>query len=144
MIVTIDPGKLSIAIAVWDRDMLAACSFLKFQNFTELISHVHAHMYYICSLLVIERPQVYVNSRRDIDANDLIDLAKTVGVCHLLAPEVIEVKPAEWKGQVPKRIYQKRILEALTKKELDRVGKLVNNHNVLDAIGIGLKYFKRI
>lgn len=51
-----------------------------------------------------------------------------------------EVSPFGWKGNTPKGIQGARILSALTKVEHDAVTwpKKALRHNVVDAIGIGL------
>jgi len=58
--------------------------------------------------------------------------------------------PREWKGQVPKRIHQPRIIKALTDEERAEMDKDLApytkslRHNALDAVGIGLKYLRRM
>jgi hypothetical protein len=103
--------------------------------------------------VVIERPQVYVHSRAKGDPNDLITLALVAGAIaggmrtsrtKLL---VVEYRPAEWKGQVPKHVMEKRVKRSLAEHEHERVqlpsaGALA--HNVWDAIGIGLHHLRGI
>lgn len=51
------------------------------------------------------------------------------------------LEPTDWKGMVPKKIHQPKILEALSKEELALVEAVMPpslRHNVIDAIGIGL------
>jgi hypothetical protein len=52
----------------------------------------------------------------------------------------VEVTPAEWKGQVDKRIHNRRVLDRLTPSERAIVG---TNHNVIDAVGLLLYAWER-
>jgi hypothetical protein len=101
--------------------------------------------------LVIEIPRVYPGARQEAPPNDLIRLALRAGwlqgVYNALLQE--EVYPADWKGQLPKDICHARILTLLSKDELQVLentkGKRAKtlNHNMLDAVGIGLWYLQR-
>lgn len=51
--------------------------------------------------------------------------------------EVEWVEPKTWKGQVPKDIMCKRIIAKLSQLEYSNIKK-PKDHNVIDAIGIGL------
>lgn len=98
--------------------------------------------------LAIEVPQVYPGARKE-DPNDLIDLAISAGVVigSNLWQDVTLYRPREWKGQTPKQIDNARTLKVLTPEErsvydgCDIAQGL--RHNVLDAIGIGLRHLKR-
>lgn len=93
---------------------------------------------------VIELPQVYRASRSKGDPNDLIRLAVLVGRLQQLAEvrgsEVTLVQPATWKGQVPKDVHHKRLMERLCREELEKLESLhkTYRHNALDAVGLGL------
>jgi hypothetical protein len=143
LLISIDPGKTTIAAAVWDlaAKTLLSWRFEKFASFTELASAVLCMPRF--KILVIEKPQLYHSQRRDVDPRDIIDLARTVGACHILAPEVIEFSPTAWKGQVPKPIHNARVLAKLSTSELAVLGQGAKNHNVVDATGIGLFYLGR-
>lgn len=109
--------------------------------------------YWPLRALVIEEPQVYQGNNSD-DADDLIQLAGTVGaVCQLAvgnrinieARKIRTIKPRVWKGQVPKKTMVDRIWHRLSPKERERIsfpssgGPMHGlNHNVMDAVGIGL------
>jgi hypothetical protein len=94
----------------------------------------------------VEIPQVY--PRAPEDPNDLINVAYTAGaVCHYLlfmGCSVRRVIPHAWKGNVPKEVSHRRIIEGLTPENRDRVtGMLATynktvRHNLLDALGIAL------
>lgn len=100
---------------------------------------------YLPGDIVIEKPQVYRATRSKGDPNDLIDLAILVGrYVERCNGDVTLVTPAEWKGQVPKHIHARRILDALTDGER-RVATVESaklskssRHNMIDAIGLGL------
>lgn len=96
-----------------------------------------------CDVLVIELPQVYPGAR-DEDPNDLIQVARSVGMweqavqceeCHL-------VHPRKWKGTVAKEIHNRRTLAKLEPSELALLDALKlpasKKHNVIDAIALGL------
>jgi hypothetical protein len=77
--------------------------------------------------------QVYPS--RKINAADLIEVAILSGIFlaaffHYGKPELYMPTPAQWKGQVPKRIHNERIRKLTGTEE--------TNHNVLDAIGLAL------
>jgi len=98
------------------------------------------------SRVVCEIPQVYSGDGVK-KAKALIDLAVAAGrMTGQLETEY--VRPANWKGQVPKDIHHARVRACLTEEERRTLsecdcprGKL---HNVLDAIGLGLKTLGRM
>lgn len=109
------------------------------------------------STIVMEWPQIYMNTVFDKDKNDLLPLAGVdAALCAIIAAErFIHYKPREWKGQIPKyvegqpinEIMRQRVLSRLTPAEAATIhddGELT--HNTYDAIGIGLHHlglFKR-
>lgn len=98
--------------------------------------------------LVIEMPRIYPGSgQQKGDLNDLLNLAMIVGqvVSWANAPTSRIVYPAQWKGQVPKKVMTNRILTKLSVEEsaaIVRVG--AKDHNTIDAVGIGLWHFGRL
>lgn len=103
------------------------------------------------SVAVVELPQVYRQSKMKGDPNDLIRLAFDAGRRVERLADIVETfKPSEWKGQVPKEIHHPRILAELYERERDEYAYCVRNvpksyqHNVLDAVGLGLWYVKKI
>jgi hypothetical protein len=94
---------------------------------------------------IIEAPRWYPREHR-IDTNDLLDLSVLVGELKRHFAErganVELVYPRTWKGTVPKDIHNKRVLAALSKEELAVLPKRPRakdyDHNVLDAVGLGL------
>lgn len=101
--------------------------------------------------IVCEIPVIRQRGSSDADPNDLLDLAGVVGalvtgfklsrgaVC-VWAP-----KPEEWKGQLPKSVTKTRVDTWLSPVEKARMEKVPVGlqHNILDAIHLGLVYFKR-
>lgn len=95
----------------------------------------------IYSFIVAERPQIY--ERGDVDPNDIVTLAIRLGRQLGRFPEspIGLVLPAKWKGQVPKPIHNRRVLDALSPAE-EKVYLACGvseskRHNVIDAIGLG-------
>lgn len=141
-VIAIDPGKRS-GFAVFNGGALAVAGTL---DEAEILDRPP------CSLggvAVIEVPVVYPT--RKVDANDLIDLAVLVGdlrgYYRRTGFEVRLVRPRTWKGTVPKDIHGRRVLAALSAEEralLPRRPRAKNyDHNMLDAVGLGLWQLKR-
>lgn len=118
--------------------------------FTALSSVLSREVSGRIDVLVAEWPQVYVGARSKGDPNDLLWLTAVLGsaVAEVAPQEVILYKPAEWKGQVDKRVHNIRVMARLESKELAIVKNVAVTeslrHNMIDAIGIGLKYLKRL
>ncbi len=108
----------------------------------------------ICpDVLLIEHMVVYPMPRMKGDPNDLIDLAVLEGAFLAMPVPTAGTRLIEaraWKGQVPKKILQKRIESKLRPEELATFlacTKGVNAdrlHNVWDAVGIGLHWLGRL
>lgn len=92
---------------------------------------------------VFEHPKVYPHGQgAKTNPNDLFGLVWCLGRIQGmvegitgLEPEIETVFPRGWKGQTPKDIQNKRDMAKLEEHELACVP---NNHNVKDAVGIGL------
>lgn len=100
--------------------------------------------------IVMEYPQIYRHGAgADVDPDDVLALVLVVGhvwgACHAMdGNDVSLVRPAAWKGQVPKRIMNARIVATLDVTERDLVERNVkSNHNALDAVGVGLWALRR-
>lgn len=101
----------------------------------------------IVKQVVIEAPRWYPKER-EVDVNDLLDLSIKVGDLqgHYRSLDVVEnielVYPRNWKGTLRWDICCDRVLAALTEKECGvlprRPRKKDVDHNVLDAVGLGL------
>lgn len=96
--------------------------------------------------LVTEIPQVYNVGKQKGDQDDITNLSGIVGaVTMALNPtSVTSYYPREWKGQLPKDVCGDRVLLTLSESERKAVGNYgALQHNILDSIGIGLKYLGR-
>lgn len=98
-------------------------------------------------VLVLERPRVYPGVRNE-DPNDLLELAGILGAIAAhweSVPELAVYYPAEWKGQVPKKVMTQRILKHLRPGESDRIVTAgAKDHNTIDAVGLGLFHLGRM
>lgn len=100
--------------------------------------------------VVIEYPMIYkTGPARHLRGDDILVLAAAataawVNLAALYPDASIEpVRPLEWKGQVPKRIMNKRVLDRLDPDELKYIEDQ-DNDNILDAVGIGLRICRRM
>ena len=86
------------------------------------------------NVFFVEDPQFYPKDRAPHG-----DLKSLKRVLHALESEggrpIWKVKPGAWKGQVPKDVHQTRISTFLTSEE---GGLVLEDHNVWDAVGLGL------
>jgi len=103
--------------------------------------------------IVIEMPQVYTDTRSwKGDPGDILKLTLTVGALmerfstlktwrNNSESEITLVRPQKWKGQLPKEVTARRVKKKLDPQEKELV-ELPDSegldHNVFDAIGIGL------
>jgi hypothetical protein len=145
-LVAIDPGTEQAGFALFDEGVLVRAELVVEKGSTKeqrawKVANKLGDLLEKDSTLVIEHPQVYARGPGDPD--DLLALALVVGGVLTLNGGGEIVRPAQWKGQVPKKIMSNRILKALTEEERLLTEKVRNNHNVLDAIGVGLWKLKR-
>ena len=89
--------------------------------------------------LVVERPHA---GDQKSTKKDLITLSIRAGEAgglygHLSSVRAEYIEPATWKGSLPKARGNEIVLERLTAQEKALLGAKPN-HNVLDAVGIGL------
>lgn len=91
---------------------------------------------------VCEMPQVYKHGPgAQVDPDSILLLTLVVGglLCGSAPMEWRLVKPAAWKGQVPKEVMGARILKRLDDEERAMVRTQANDdHNTVDAVGLGL------
>ena len=148
MILALDPGVQACGMAWFDSGRLCVAEYLPVQM---LMKHGPV------GGLLCEMPRVYPGSgQQKGDLNDLTRLAAIVGYAEgLLAaysrifatgsPHTHRIYPADWKGQVPKKIMTARILSKLSDGELAKIVRVgAKDHNTIDAIGIGLHYLGRL
>ena len=103
--------------------------------------------------VVIEKPEVYADRAMwKGDPNNLVTLGIRVGRALERYGEgkTTLVLPKTWKGQVPKEVHHARAKTKLTEIELARLARCVGRvavskqHNVLDAVALGLWYLGRL
>jgi hypothetical protein len=97
--------------------------------------------------LVIEWPQVYRAGKLKGDPNDLLPLAGigcALGAYLELHGATVRYLPREWKGQLPKDVVQRRVIERLSLEEVANIELAgARSHNIYDAVGLGLFHLKR-
>lgn len=154
MLISVDPGVKVAGVAAFDDGELAWACLVQgehpFRTAAAAWDAIGARVPRSIGLrLVVEKMQVYKGLK--VDNNDLIEVALMAGAIGMLAFQVSQhvetVRPAAWKGQVPKTIMVNRIRERLSADETARV-ELPKarslHHNVWDAIGLGLFSIDRL
>lgn len=138
VIVGIDPGKKHSGVAILVDGVLDWVELQK-REFDCSIDYPTAEQPWE---MIIEVPQVYRHGKGD--QNDLIEVAVVSGMWLQAAynkcykPKL--VRPREWKGSVPKKIHNNRILAKLSEAERRLLEEIPSylRHNVIDAVGIAL------
>lgn len=97
---------------------------------------------------ICEMPQVYKHGPgAQVDPDNILLLTLVVGgvLCGSAPLEWRLIKPAAWKGQVPKKVMNARVLGKLDDDERELVRTQANNdHNTVDAVGLGLHALSRL
>lgn len=158
-LISFDPGLREAGLAVFQDGTLAFATLVRAQGKERggkawkemglsVFRTLNAHFPYALvreGRFVSEIPQVYREGKSaNVDPEDLTNLTGVVGaVIGFLDPAEVETcVPAQWKGQVPKEIHNRRIISTLTPNEkavLDAIKCPASlKHNVVDAVGIGL------
>lgn len=103
--------------------------------------------------LLVEFPRIYPGPGKNVDPNDLLDVAgvaSAVVVCvanwfDLNDASCRYVMPFEWKGNIKKEIMTNRISASLTAHERGVIVSIgAKDHNTIDAVGIGLWQLGRL
>ncbi len=155
---SLDPGIRGCGVGLWEASKLVRCDYVKGAHATDSVlaaafamaRQVRAWAPNDVSFLALEWPQVYRSGKQKGDNNDLLALAAVEGALVALFPDAaFEVfKPAQWKGQVPKNIMCRRIIEHLTveEKKVYAGAEVIKSleHNMIDAVGIGLAALRRL
>ena len=137
---SVDPGTREMGWALWRGTSLVQCGLARGKTWTGTVRKMPELP--CVDVLTLEDQQIYRSS--PVDAHALLAVARVVGavVAFYDYPKHSLVKPAKWKGQVPKKICNERTLKALSQIETEVVGNVKCpaslRHNLLDAIGIGL------
>lgn len=153
----IDPGTSHVGVAVFHNSTLQSAGLLRApkgahttpQRATLLGRIIHDRIAADGTIerAVIEVPRVYPHGRKGGTKNPesilmlTLVCGSTMLACEMAGAPALMVRPSEWKGTVPKRIHQNRILAALTDEEKNRIDPTIPGsllHNTIDAIGIGL------
>lgn len=133
-VLSIDPGVHKSACAIFIDGLLTFADDLKNDQAFQLIKNTKN------VVVVVETPVLYPTKRKQHkDVARLLDIAKQM---IKTSKTGVGVTPSAWKGQVPKKIHNKRVLSMLSDEEKRRVVSL-KNHNTVDAVGIGLWFLQR-
>lgn len=90
-------------------------------------------------LVVVEMPQIYKYGKAR--KSDIANLIFSAGRVADRYEDHVLYLPAEWKGQVPKKIHHARVEAALSPAEKALLPKKKGElKHVLDAIGVGLHH----
>lgn len=97
----------------------------------------------LCSTsLIVEDQQIYRHGPGvAVDPASILPVTLMAGGVlfgFLGAVGVMQPLPSEWKGQVKKMVMVRRILESLSASERALMQSVNDNHNVVDAVGLGL------
>jgi hypothetical protein len=136
-LIAIDPGVQKCGVAAFDDGKLVRANWIPGHSLWAVFLKADWN-----AALAIERMQVYKVSKGD--PNDLILVSEMVGYLTAGFTVTSFYKPRTWKGQVPKTVIQKRVSKALDEAEFKVLMPWFNNHNVVDAVGIGLFHLGRI
>lgn len=145
-LLTIDPGNITGWACFTDKELEAAGVMKKAESFTiaPQTGVRRRSGVWRPDLVLIETPRWYPHDHSDV--NDLLDLSVFVGELKRFYEAngcVIElVWPRTWKGNVPKKITNRRTVAALSPEEVALLPRRPRakdfDNNMLDAIGLGL------
>ncbi len=156
--VSIDPGVRDAGVALWDDDhelraaKLIRCRHGGWPALAAMVADWVEHSYLDIQHIVIEQPQVYVQSRQKGNPNYLIALAMAAGAIAMAVLDrhpdasIVTVLPAVWKGNTPKDIHNERTKKLISPVEHEQISlpsAKSLQHNVWDAVGIGLHLLQR-
>ena len=146
----IDPGKRACGFAeFYENGELAQASFVRAKDQDSVVAAVREEIANNpAPTLVIEFPRVYPLRQQKGDPNDLMELAYVVGGISSFPfwGKRVRYYPRDWKGTVDPDVMTGRIRRCLSSAEqsdIESPGAALE-HNVFDAIGIGLYYFGRL
>jgi RNase H-fold protein (predicted Holliday junction resolvase) len=153
MILAVDPSSLSAGLAVFTevRGLLSYAQVVAPkpggpQNVAKAIEEIARN--YDITELAIEEPMEFRSKKgRKVKVDNLLLLARAVGATVArINVRTCYYRPTEWKGQLPKRVTEKRIRAILSDNEMSKI-KMPRGQkkrgDVFDAIGIGLFHIGR-
>lgn len=151
--IAFDPGKCTgYAVLSAENQRLLECGALDFDKtchsafmlrLNRLLAIWHEH----AELLVMEYPQVYTNEKQKGRQIDVVELAFIDGLIASYRGRIWRIFPAQWKGQRTKRtkdVQASATRKALTEAEIEVLSRDLQpykkslQHNIMDAVGIGL------
>lgn len=159
-LISIDPGRDHVAAAFWRECRLQRCILLATPGDQDLgivvsgllrsaeatsawmdASAGHAVVEYMC----------HHPGRAASQARDLIDVSISgVAIAARLAQTISFIAANQWKGQAPKPVIQRRVLERLDERESAVLAEALlairrgRHHDIYDAVGIGLHHLRRL
>lgn len=143
-LICVDPAVRRLAYAIYHRGVLVACGYCRSAEDIPLDPARPYHW-------VLEKPRRY--DRFSVAHKDLDGLDVKLAGCRRLArgrgDSLEDVRPMEWKANVPKHIHHARLLRVLGKAEASMLGgtpgaAMNYDHDVYDAVGIGLTKLDRV
>lgn len=155
-VLAVDPGLRACGVAEFRAGLLRRAAYVESsgESCGEMASAVRA-WYGLggsdgagAERAIVELPRVYGRGGKG-DSNDLVNLATVCGALCVALTELSPsfVYPGQWKGEVPKEVMMRRIIGRLSPEELAAVAlprARGLQHNVFDAVGIGLWAIGRI
>lgn len=160
-VVAIDPGLRACGVAVFTNGELTWCALVKNPEQKArgpaawrsmgVALHQAVSLYHMpkSTVWVVEQQQVYRFGKGD--PADLLELSGVVGAAvagTLTSSKLIGYLPRQWKGQVPKATMVARIRERMRPSERVVLAEAAVapslEHNVVDAIGLGMYYLRRV
>jgi hypothetical protein len=155
VLLTIDPGKFHVGAALfylegpaakqlaW-ADHLKSASKNPARAVGDVAAQVHESVGHGVTLTCCELMNVRRQRAQKGDPNDLLYCMMMNGaIFDRIGPNAELVDVSMWKGSVPKDIMGERIKSKLSAAELALLGTKPN-HNVVDAVGIGLWKLQRL
>lgn len=148
VLIAVDPGTEQAGVAVFSEGHLVEAHLIVEAGYTKEQRAWRA----ACQIgkrlvpnadLIVEYPQIYAKVSK-VDPDDILALTLVVGGVLSLHGGGELVRPAQWKGQVPKKVMVNRILKNLSEEERKILKTVKDNHNVVDAVGVGLWKLKRL
>jgi len=150
-LISIDPNVNRMALAKWINGKLAATYYLRSDLKGTKNTFLQLHELNIApDEIAIEVPEIYkkdgMKKKKSLMKLDFY-AGFACGALYVPGTIITRYLPKEWKGQVPKDIMAPRILGKLSPTELQNLtlpGFKTMDHDIIDAVGIGLKHLGRI
>jgi hypothetical protein len=132
---SIDPGVHKSAIALWFRGALVFADDMPNVTVYRLAENLKN------ARVIVETPVLYPTKRKQ--HKDVRNLLAVADKLKALSVRPFGVSPSAWKGQVPKKIHGNRIFAELRREEILAI-VCIENHNTIDAVGLGLWFLGRL